>query len=307
MGERAPVHVEKVAREAVDLLRARLPANVVLESRLEAGHAAVSGDAVQIHRLLMNLGTNALHAMSDGGVLAVSLNVAHVGEPRPVKVRTVEPGEWIVLKVADQGSGILPGDMERIFDPFFTTKQSGVGSGLGLTLVLRIVIEAEGAIDVQSEPGVGSVFTVYLPRAGDAPLVPEHRPATAPRGHGQRVMVVDDEPPLLELTTDALRGLGYEPVGFVSPQEAIDAFRRNAHDFDALVTDLRMPRMSGEALIREVRRIQPLLPAILVSGFVGDAAAQHAQGGRADDILTKPLRTDSLAVSLARLLGNRVD
>jgi len=120
-------------------------------------------------------------------------------------------------------------------------------------------------------------------------------------------MVVDDEPPLLELTTDALRGLGYEPVGFVSPQEAIDAFRRNAGDFDALVTDLRMPRMSGEALIREVRRIQPLLPAILVSGFVGDAAAQHAQGGRADDILTKPLQTDSLAVSLARLLGNRVD
>ena len=300
-GERVPVHVERVVREALNLLQAKLPAHVMLRSRLQAGRAAVLGDAVQIHRLLMNLGTNAAHAMTQAGTLTVSLETVEVVQERQVNVGSVVAGAWVALQVADQGTGMTPDVVERIFDPFFTTKEVGVGTGLGLSLVLRIVSQAGGAVDVQSTPGVGSVFTIYLPRTGDAPEAPADASPAAPRGSGERVMVVDDEEPLMELTTHALRELGYEPVGYGSARAALEAFRSNPDDFDVLITDLRMPGMFGDVLIREVRQLRPLLPIILVSGYVGDAPV--SSGGRADEVLDKPLRMNRLAASLARVLS----
>src|SRR6185369_6491556 len=136
----------------------------------------------------------------------------------------------------------------------------------------------------------------------DAPEESAHAKPAPPRGRGQRVMAVDDEAPLLELTTDALRELGYDPVGYGSALAALEAFRLNPDDFAVLITDLRMPGMSGEALVREVRQLRPLLPVILVSGYVGDAAAAPSNSGWADEVLTKPLRRITLATSLARLL-----
>jgi len=257
---------------------------------------------VQIHQLLMNLGTNAAHAMTQAGTLTVTLETSLVMQERQAKVGIVAAGSWVVLQVTDEGTGMTPEILEHIFDPFFTTKEVGVGTGLGLSLVLRIVTQAAGAIDVQSTPGVGSVFTGYLPRAGDAPEESPDAKAQLPRGRGQSVMVVDDEEPLLELATDALRELGYEAIGYGSARAALEAFRSNPDDFDVLITDLRMPGMSGDALIREVRQLRPLLPVILVSGYVGDAAAAPSNSGWADEVLTKPLRAIALATSLARLL-----
>jgi CheY-like chemotaxis protein len=233
----------------------------------------------------------------------VSLEVTEVLQSRQARVGAVGAGTWIVLRIADQGSGMTPDILERIFDPFFTTKEMGVGTGLGLPLVLRIVTQSGGAIDVESTPGVGSVFTVYLPFAGEAPEESLDDRATAPRGQGQRVMVVDDEEALLELTADALRELGYEPVGFGSALTALEAFRTSPGDFDVLITDLRMPGMSGDALIREARSVRPLLPVILVSGYGGDVAqSTFYSSGWADEVLTKPLRRNALATSLARVL-----
>jgi CheY-like chemotaxis protein len=285
----------------LSLLQATLPPHIRLCSRLEAGNAAILGDAVQVHQLLMNLGTNAAHAMTKAGTLAVSLEAIDVRQARQAKLGAIAAGPWIALKVADQGRGMTPEILGRIFDPFFTTKEVGVGTGLGLSLVLRIVMQAGGAIDVQSTPEVGSVFTVYLPRGGDAPEAPlDTRPAM-PRGQAQRVMVVEDEQPLLELTTDALRELGYRPIGYGSARLALEAFRSTPDEFDALLTDLRMPGMSGEMLMREVRSLRPLLPIILVSGDAGDAALAPSNGW-ADEVLTKPLQTDALATSMARVL-----
>jgi PAS domain S-box-containing protein len=301
-GERVPVHVEKVVREALNLLQAKLPAHVKLSGCLRAGRAAILGDAVQMHQLLMNLGTNAAQAMPQAGTLTVSLEAGDVVRERQVKMGIVTVGAWIVLQVADEGTGMTPEVVERIFDPFFTTKEVGVGTGLGLSLVLRIVTQAGGAIDVQSTPGAGSVFTVYLPRAGDALEELADAGSAPPRGDGQRVMVVDDEESLLEITTHALRELGYEAAGYGSARAALEAFRTNPDGFDVLVTDLRMPGMPGDALIREVRQLRPLLPVILVSGYVGDTAAAPSNSGWADEVLTKPLRPNALATSLARLL-----
>ena len=302
-GERVPVHVERVVREALDLLQAKLPPRITLQTRLRADRAALLGDATQIHQLLMNLGTNAEHAMQGDGQLSVSLDGVEVSELYQATIGTVTPGAWIVLKVADEGTGIPTDTLPRIFDPFFTTKDSTIGTGLGLSLVLRIVTELGGAIDVRSEVCVGSTFIVYLPRTGDAPEEASDRFLSAPAGLGQCVLVVDDEAPLLELATDTLRELGYRPVGFVSAIAALRAFRAEPDTFDALITDHRMPGISGDRLIREIRRIRPLLPIILVSGYVGDSAVVHPDNSSADEILGKPLRENALATSLARLLG----
>jgi CheY-like chemotaxis protein len=303
VGERVPVHVERVVREALNLLQAKLPAHVKLRTRLQAGRAAILGDAVQVHQLLMNLGTNAAHAMARTGSLTVSLELVDVPQPRRTTAGTVAAGSWIVLEVADQGHGMTSEILERIFDPFFTTKEAGVGTGLGLPLVLRIVMQYGGAIEVDSTPGVGSVFTIYLPLYGDAPeMLPGTRTA-APLGQGQRVIVVDDEEALLELTTQELRELGYEPVAFGSARTALEAFRASPDDFDVLLTDFRMPGMSGDVLIREARSVRPLLPVILVSGYVGDVVQGSYGNDWADEVLTKPLRVNALATSLARVLG----
>jgi PAS domain S-box-containing protein len=302
-GERVPVHVEKVVREALDLLQAKLPPRITLQPCLRAERAAFRGDATQIHQLLMNLGTNAVQAMPREGRLSVALNAVEVVEPHQATIGIVAPGAWIILQVADDGIGIPAEILPRIFDPFFTTKGASVGTGLGLSLVLRIVTEIGGAIDVQSEPGVGTTFTVYLPRSGVAPEEPNDKALLAPAGLGQRVLVVDDEEPLLELTIDTLRELGYQPTGFGSPIAALRAFRADPDAFDILITDRRMAGMSGETFIREIRCICPSLPIILVSGYVGDIPTSRSDVGWADEVLIKPLRANALATSIARLLG----
>ena len=302
-GARVPVDAERVVREALDFLQAKLPRHLKLRTRLVAGRAAILGDGVQMHQLVMNLCTNAAHAMTQPGSLSVSLETAEILQPRQVKVGTVEIGKWIVLRVADQGSGMTPDVLEHIFEPFFTTKEMGVGTGLGLPMVLRIVAHFAGAIDVESTPGVGSAFTVYLPHAGEAPEESPDDQSLAPQGRGQRVMIVEDELALLELTADALRDLGYEPVAYESAPAALESFAMSPGSFAALVTDLQMPGMSGDTLVQKVRAMRPLLPVILISGYAGDDTRSAFDSfGWADDVLTKPLRRDALATSLARLL-----
>ena len=302
-GERVPVDAERVVREALDFLQAKLPRRLKLRARLLAGRAAILGDAVQMHQLVMNLCMNAAHAMTQSGLLSVSLEVDDVLQSRQVTVGTVEAGKWIVLRVADQGSGMTPEVLEHIFEPFFTTKEMGVGTGLGLPMVLRIVAHFAGAIDVESTPDVGSTFTVYLPHAGEAPAESSSEQTSVPRGQGQRVMIVEDELALLELTADALRELGYEPVAYESAPAALESFSASPASFAALVTDLQMPGMSGDALVQKVRALRPLLPVVLISGHAADGSRSPFDSyGWADEVLTKPLRRDALATSLARLL-----
>lgn len=302
-GARVPVHVERVVREAIDLLQAKLPFGVKLKTRLRAGRAAMLGDPTQLHQVLMNLGTNGVQAMPGGGTLSVTLESIDFDTPQPANVGAVEPGEWLVLRVTDDGAGIAPEIIDLIFDPFFTTKEAGVGTGLGLSLVLRIVNQVGGAIAVESTVGTGSVFTVYLPRAGEAPDDPDNAESALPRGAGQRLLVVDDEEPLLTLMTETLAELGYISVGFVSSVAALDAFRAKPESFDALITDARMPGISGAALISEVRRMRPSIPVVIVSGYVGAVATGRPDSERADEVLKKPLSARELATSLSRIFS----
>jgi CheY-like chemotaxis protein len=305
VGERIPVHVEGVLREALDLLSATLPQNVSIDAQLAAGQAAMLGDATQIHQVFMNLATNAIQAMPSGGTLTVKLRVVEIESERVATTGAIAPGEYLQLELADQGSGIAPESLARIFDPFFTTKDTGVGTGLGLSLVHGIVTEVGGAVDVVSKLGEGSVFTVYLPRSGDAADSCDSEVPQLPRGQGQRVLVVDDEASLVTLMTDTLSDLGYRPFGYTSSMAALAAFRARPEDFDVIITDERMPGLSGTALVREVRGLRSDVPILLASGFLGGTIGEQAQAAGADEVLQKPLASRELALSLARAVRLR--
>jgi signal transduction histidine kinase len=301
VGERVPVHVEAVVREVLDQVGANLPGNVTVAARLHSGHAAMLGDSTQVHQVVMNLASNAVQAMPQGGVLRVDLATKRVDVARAVTLGSLDPGNYIVLELSDTGTGIRKEVLERMFDPFFTTKDVGVGTGLGLSLVHGIVTSVGGTIDVTTELGQGSTFIVYLPRRGDAPATVVDERSALPRGAGQRVLVVDDEEPLVRLATETLESLGYVPVGFTSSVNALQEFCANPGSFDAILTDERMPGVTGSDIIREVRRIHPSVPILLMSGFVGGTAARARDLG-ANDVLKKPLLARDLATSLAQVL-----
>ena len=301
VGERIAVHVEAVVREALDLLAAKLPTGITIEARLNAGRAAMLGDPTQVHQVLMNLATNGVQAMAGGGVLRVSLHASRFDEERAATIGRIAAGDYVVLQVADEGTGIAPDVLERIFDPFFTTKDVGVGTGLGLSLVHGIVTEVGGSIDVESTSGNGSVFTVYFRREGDASESTEDPLTAVPLGKRQKVLVLDDEEPLVNLATRALEDLGYAPVGFTSSTAALEALRAEPHRFDAVITDERMPGLSGSALIREVRAIRSSMPILLVSGYVGGMVTSRAYNSGATEVLKKPLSARELATTLARV------
>jgi PAS domain S-box-containing protein len=303
LGERVPMNVQSVIEETLELLSASLPAGIRLEKRLEAGDAAVIGDATYLHQVAMNLCTNALHAMEHGGVLSVALERVDLSSQQVLSRGTLTPGSYVRLSVGDTGSGIAPGVLERMFDPFFTTKGVGQGTGLGLSLVHGIVTELGGAIDVTTEAGAGTRFSIWLPLTSDAgePFVPATR--ELPRGHGEVVMIVDDESPLVTLAEEMLAELGYEPVGFHSSGAALRAFRAEPRRFDLVLTDEAMPDLVGTELASEIRKLQTAVPIILMSGHGGPQLAKRAAAIGVNEVLHKPLQRRDLADSLARVLG----
>jgi PAS domain S-box-containing protein len=303
LGERAPMNVQSVIEETLELLSASLPPGVRLEKRLEAGDAAVIGDATYLHQVAMNLCTNALHAMEHGGVLSVLLERVDLSSPRVLSRGTLSAGSYVRLCVGDTGSGIEPGVLERMFDPFFTTKGVGQGTGLGLSLVHGIVTELGGVIDVTTQAGKGTSFSIWLPLTPqvEEPFMGATR--VLPRGNGEAVMIVDDERPLVTLSEEMLAELGYDPVGFPSSSEALQAFRAEPGRFDLVLTDEAMPDLVGTELASEIRKIQPTIPIILMSGHGGSQLEKRAAAIGVSEVLHKPLQRRDLAESLARVLG----
>jgi PAS domain S-box-containing protein len=302
LGERVPVNVQSVIEETLELLAASLPAGIRLEKRLDAGNAAVIGDATHLHQVAMNLCTNALQAMENGGVLSVALERVELHAGRSLSRGTLAASTYARLAVSDTGTGIAPAVLERMFDPFFTTKGVGAGTGLGLSLVHGIVAELGGGIDVTTTPGKGTTFEIWLPVAGEAGKLVAEADRELPRGHGETVMIVDDERPLVALAKEMLAALGYQPVGFESSSAALQAFRAEPQRFDLVLTDEAMPDLVGTELAHEIRQIQPALPIILMSGHGGAHLTQSTAAVGVQEVLRKPLQGRDLAESLARVL-----
>jgi PAS domain S-box-containing protein len=302
LGERTYVHIQSVVEETLELIAASLPADIRLESSLDAGDAALIGDSTHLHQVAMNLCTNAVHAMGHGGVLRVRLECVDVTHERSVLRGALSPGPYARLVIEDTGVGIPPAVLERIFDPFFSTRGVGEGTGLGLSLVHGIVIDLGGAIDIKSVPGEGTSFEIWLPVTAEIEKRTDEVVREPPRGRGETVMIVDDEGMLVALAEEMLAGLGYEPVGFRSSSAALQAFWASPQRFDLVLTDEAMPDLVGTELAREIRLIRPEVPIILMSGHGGAALANRAAAMGVNEVLHKPLQRADLAESLARAL-----
>jgi signal transduction histidine kinase len=300
--ERVPVQVQPIVAETLELLEASLPADVHLKRRLDAVNTTVVGDATQLHQVVMNLCTNAVHAMERGGVLTVVLERVAVGERRLLSHGTLRTGSYARLSVDDTGSGIPHAVLERMFDPFFTTKRVGDGTGLGLALVHGIVADFGGVMDVATQVGMGTTFTVWLPATGRMPMLPAEPTDDLPRGKGQTVMIVDDERVLVTLAEETLFELGYEPVGFDSSIAALQAFRAEPNRFDLVLTDEMMPDLTGSELAREIRQLRPEISIILMSGYSSAQLSERAQAAGVSDVLRKPLVRRDIAQPVARAL-----
>jgi len=302
VGERIPVHVQSVVGEAIDQLHASLPGGITVERRLACGDSAVLGDPTQVHQVVMNLCANAVQAMRSQGLLEVTLDRVHELEPDCMTGPLAE-GDYVRLRVRDTGCGISPQVLERIFDPFFTTKEVGVGTGLGLSLVHGIVTDLGGGINVVSELGTGSTFTVFLPwQSCVAPPVKEA--PHVPEGHGETVLLVDDEEALVRLGEEMIAELGYEPVGFTSSRAALEAFRASPERFDAVLSDESMPEMTGSELARAIRAVREDIPIVLMTGYVTPGLNQRARDTGVAEVLAKPLVARDIARSLAGALRN---
>jgi len=300
---RLPVHVAPLIDETVELLKHGLAPEMTIRLQIGAPDAHISGDPTHLHQVLMNLCSNAIHALQGRGTVTVSTRQLHASVSMPLTSGTLPAGEYVCITVEDTGVGISPEIQERIFDPFFTTRKAGEGTGLGLSLVDGIVKEYGGAIGLESAIGAGTRFDIYLPLT-KAPLlkatVPPNQPV--PTGNGELILVVDDEPSLVALNEELLAELGYEPVGFVSAQEALIAFRADPARFDLVMTDQTMLEMAGLELLRQIRTLRPELPALLISGYSSISLEQEALHLGLVEVLRKPVDRTELARMLRRVL-----
>ncbi|HVM96139.1 MAG TPA: ATP-binding protein, partial [Candidatus Acidoferrales bacterium] len=255
---RLPVSVRSVVEDVLALLGPSVGRHVHIEKVLDASDLAVIGDPTELHQAVMTLCTNALQAVGDRGTISVSLARIELVESRALSHDTVHAGAYAQIAVSDTGTGIAPSARSQIFKPFFTTKGKDKGTGLGLALVHTIVGGLGGTIDVTSEVGVGTTFTLWLPAARHAVAPSADESAELPpRGHAQQVAFVDDDPVLVELGEEMLAGLGYEPTGFHSGLAALEALHAEPRRFEVVLVDEVMPDLTGTALAREIRRLRP--------------------------------------------------
>jgi signal transduction histidine kinase/ActR/RegA family two-component response regulator len=302
VGSIRPVALQKLVAEVQSLTSASLPPGVTLEVSIPPEPLVAAGDAAQLHQMLANLVTNAVQAVAGGGRVSVQVAPLTVREARDCTVGRLQPARYARIDIIDSGAGMSSAQVERIFEPFFTTKPLGTGTGLGLSLVHGIVLDHGAALELESRPGNGTTFSVYLPLTDGEPSQ-EPAPLAAPLGNGETILVVDDEEALVHLGEEVLAGLGYEPVGCLGGPEALRVFRAAPQRFDAVLTDVLMPELSGVELLAELRRLRPELPAILVSGYAGPDLKTAAQAAGAQAVLTKPLAAAELAQCLAGVLA----
>lgn len=300
VAERSPVNMQMVVEEVIAMLSPTLPSEMQLKAELECGNAAVIGDATQLYQVVMNLCTNAVHAMQHGTV-RVHLRCVDTRSAGVDQREGMPGGVYVRLDVIDGGSGIPVEVQQKMFDPFFTTKNVGEGTGLGLSVVHGIVSNLGGAIDVASNAR-GTKVSVWLPAEGQSNAEIPARLDDFPRGQGQAIMIIDDEQPVLELVEELLASLGYEPVGFASAEKALAAFEDDPARFDAVMSDEMLPGMAGSDLARLILGTRPTLPFILMSGKVTLAVETRAAAAGVCVVLHKPLGLREMAEQLARCL-----
>ncbi|WP_119681595.1 two-component system VirA-like sensor kinase [Indioceanicola profundi] len=297
-----PFRTEAAVSEALLLLRASLPAGIELRAHLNSGDAAIVGDATELQQVVMNLCTNAAHAMEGHGIIEVDLDRIDMMGAQALSHGQIKAGRYVRLRVKDTGHGMDGATLQRIAEPFFTTKGPGHGTGLGLSMVHGIVTAHGGGLDVRSAPGRGSCFSVYLAQA-DKPAVQDATilELPIPRGRGETVLLVEADARQRLLAEEMLAALGFEPVGVDCAQAALHAVQTDPDRFDAVLAEQILPDMPGSALARALRQRSPALAVLLATEHQSSVPDAEREAAGIRDVLQKPLRLRPLAMSLMRI------
>ncbi len=298
-----PIDLAHVIEDARRFLRATLPSNITIEVDVDPHCPQVLADATQMHQVILNLGSNAAHAMrAAGGTLRLSLRPAEIAAGQSATLGALTAGGYVRLSVADTGHGMDEATLRRVFDPFFTTKDTREGTGLGLAVVHGIVRAHRGTVDVESAHGVGSTFHVYLPAAvGGAAPVPPPAPE-APRGEGEMIFVVDDEEIVGRCTRMTLESKGFRATTFLSAEACLEALRKQPGLCGAIVTDQTMPGMQGTELAAEVRKFAPRLPVVIMSGYFSKISPHALDELGQVELLAKPFTPTELVGAINRAI-----
>ena len=305
-GEHIPLQPTHLIKEIVKILADTMPKNIEITFSIDTDLCSVSGDATQLHQVLMNLCVNARDAMPQGGKLRIEAENVEIDEHYARMNVEAKPGKYVSIGVIDTGLGIPEQNLTKIFDPFFTTKEHGHGTGLGLSTVAGIVRSHGGFVNVYSEIGRGARFRVYLPAiesARAAPAKPSRR--DLPVGDGELILVIDDENAIREVAKETLTAFGYRVMVASDGAEAMAVFAAHKNEVKVVITDMMMPYMDGPATIRALQKINPRVPIIASSGFTVDHRAAESSGNSVRMFLPKPYSADKLLTALAEIIGSK--
>jgi len=299
-GERITLQARHLIKEIVKILKDTLPKSIEVEFQASDDLSLVAGDATQLHQVLMNFFVNARDAMPAGGKLSIKADNVTVDEAYARMNLEAKPGHFVLITIADSGIGISPHVINRIFEPFFTTKEHGKGTGLGLSTALGIVKGHGGFINVYSEPGRGTQFKIYLPAAESPFAAQTASSASLPVGHGELILVVDDEIAIREITKGTLEAYGYRALTAADGTEAIALYAQHKDAIKVVLTDLMMPYMDGPVTIRALQKLNPTVKVIASSGLTNSRAIEGVRM-----FLPKPYTAERLLSALAEVIAAR--
>ncbi|MGD8210437.1 MAG: response regulator [Desulfobacterales bacterium] len=300
-----PLKVQCLIKEALNLLRATIPSSIEIHTSIDQDCGLVKGDPTQIHQVIMNLGTNAYHALQEtGGKLEVILKETYLSYEQSQQMVGMKVGRHLELTVKDNGHGMSPQVLERIFEPYYTTKEQGKGTGLGLSVIHGIIKNHGGDISVYSQAGVGSIFRVYLPVIDDIDMEIE-APETVSESNGnEHILLIDDEESILDIERRILERLGYSVTPITDSEAALKEFKARPDAFDLVITDMTMPKITGDRLAQSLMAINPHIPVILCTGFNEDISEEKALSMGIDKFVMKPIVKNELAYTIRTVLDN---
>ena len=303
-GERIRVQIKHIIKDLVGVFKETLPKAISLRHEIETGLWTIAADPTQIHQILMNLCINARDAMPSGGVLALTAKNIWLDENYARMNVEAQPGNYLLLVVSDTGIGMTRDVQQRIFDPFFTTKEIGKGTGLGLSTALTIAKSHGGFINVYSEPGKGSKFSIYLPvaEADSSPEIESQVPFL-PRGNGEVILVVDDEENIREITQATLEKFGYQVLTATEGTDGLAIYAQRDCDISVVLTDIAMPYMDGVAMIRALQKLNPQVKTIAMSGLMNPEHTAELGDLQVKSVLSKPFTAEGLLVAVRDMVA----
>lgn len=303
--KKSPVRLQEILKEALKLSRSTIPSSIQINQDIQEDCGWVMADSVQLHQIVINLITNAYHAVdqSEGKINVQLKELSVTTNDLPAKLNS--DGKYVMLRISDNGCGIDASIKNKIFDPYFTTKDKDKGTGLGLAVVYGIVQDHGGDILVDSKVGEGTVFSIYLPLLERLPETEAEDPTISFQTGLEHILLVDDEKPVAQIEKQMLNRLGYKVTMHTNSQEALECFRANPEAFDLLLTDVTMPGITGDRLAQEVLTIRPDIPVLLCTGFSENIDKRKAEQIGIKGFLMKPVGKSDMARTVRQILDNR--